>query len=131
MYDAVFQNLKNPVKRLLAKLATITDRPCTLEYDKYTDVALRKFQEFPEAIPCIDPNFDHSPRSGARGTIIHNSTPRKWGAFCKSVLSLIQERKNSDFLFIKAWNEWGEGNYMEPDLRFGKGYIEEAGKVFR
>ena len=27
-------------------------------------------------------------------------------------------------VFLKSWNEWGEGNYMEPDLRFGKGYIK-------
>jgi hypothetical protein len=26
--------------------------------------------------------------------------------------------------FIKSWNEWGEGNYMEPDLKFGRGYLE-------
>lgn len=27
-------------------------------------------------------------------------------------------------IFLKSWNEWGEGNYMEPDLKFGKGYIK-------
>jgi hypothetical protein len=25
---------------------------------------------------------------------------------------------------LKSWNEWGEGNYMEPDLKYGKGYIK-------
>ena len=27
-------------------------------------------------------------------------------------------------VFLKSWNEWGEGNYMEPDLKYGKKYIE-------
>ena len=27
-------------------------------------------------------------------------------------------------VFLKSWNEWGEGNYMEPDLKFGRGYLE-------
>ena len=27
-------------------------------------------------------------------------------------------------IFLKSWNEWGEGNYMEPDRQYGRGYIE-------
>ena len=42
------------------------------------------------------------------------------------------KRHNPDnFLFIKVWNEWGEGNYMEPDDKYGKAYIEAAGKAFK
>lgn len=29
---------------------------------------------------------------------------------------------------IKSWNEWGEGNYMEPDLKYGRGYINALRK---
>jgi hypothetical protein len=34
-------------------------------------------------------------------------------------------------VFIKSWNEWGEGNYMEPDRRYGRGYIEELCKAIK
>jgi hypothetical protein len=27
-------------------------------------------------------------------------------------------------LVIKSWNEWAEGNYLEPDLEFGRGWLE-------
>ena len=33
--------------------------------------------------------------------------------------------QEENIIFIKSWNEWGEGNYLEPDLKFGKSYLEE------
>jgi len=27
-------------------------------------------------------------------------------------------------LFLRSWNEWGEGNYVEPDLKFGHGFLD-------
>lgn len=27
-------------------------------------------------------------------------------------------------IFIKSWNEWAEGNHLEPDLKFGRQYLE-------
>ena len=42
----------------------------------------------------------------------------------KKVLTTTQNKQeNKRIVFLKSWNEWGEGNYMEPDLKFGKGYI--------
>ncbi|GGH30722.1 lipopolysaccharide biosynthesis protein [Sphingobacterium alkalisoli] len=74
--------------------------------------------------PTIIPNWDHSPRVGKAGTIIHNSTPALFEQHTSQVLNLIKEKSPSDQLvFLKSWNEWAEGNYMEPDLKFGKGYI--------
>lgn len=35
-----------------------------------------------------------------------------------------REARGSNLLFIKSWNEWAEENYLEPDLKFGKGYLE-------
>ena len=36
---------------------------------------------------------------------------------------------DKQIVFIQAWNEWGEGNYMEPDLKYGRGYLEEMKKA--
>ena len=76
-------------------------------------------------IPSIIPNWDHSPRSQKRGIILHNSTPQLFQKHIRQVFSLIKEKPAEEqIVFLKSWNEWGEGNYMEPDLKWGKGYID-------
>lgn len=38
--------------------------------------------------------------------------------------NVIHKPKEERIVFLKSWNEWAEGNYMEPDLKFGRGYLE-------
>lgn len=43
----------------------------------------------------------------------------------KRVIGLVKNKPQEEqVVLIKAWNEWGEGNYMEPDLRYGRGMLE-------
>ena len=130
MHDAAFMNRMRPLKKILVKLNPIIHRPVPMSYDFYARIALEKFKQFPETVPCLIPNFDHSPRSGSKGVIIHNSTPEKWGKLCREVSKILETRKGEQLLFIKAWNEWGEGNYLEPDLRWGASYLEETKKCW-
>ena len=105
--------------------------PVTIDYSRYVREALAYFREHPDFIPCMIPNFDHSPRSGLKGTILVDSTPDKWYDYCREVRKIEDSKaKDESIVFIKAWNEWGEGNYMEPDLKYGKGYIEVTKKAF-
>jgi hypothetical protein len=78
-------------------------------------------------IPTLVPNFDHSPRSGRFGLIYKNSTPELFGEHVKKALNVVKEKKHP-IIFLRSWNEWGEGNYMEPDLQYKKGYIEALKK---
>jgi hypothetical protein len=73
--------------------------------------------------PSLLPQWDRSPRSGMNGIYI-NSTPEKFGKTIQEALKLIEHKQpEHKILFLKSWNEWAEGNYVEPDLKFGKGYI--------
>ena len=72
-------------------------------------------------IPVIMPNWDHTPRSGRNGDLFLNPSPAEFKKHCKDVLISVKE-KEIPLCFIKSWNEWGEGNYMEPDIKYGKGY---------
>jgi hypothetical protein len=75
--------------------------------------------------PSIFPNWDHSARLGAGGFILHNSTPDLFKQHLKSVFEKIKHKNaENQFIFIKSWNEWAEGNYLEPDIKFGKGYLD-------
>jgi len=76
-------------------------------------------------IPVIAPNWDHSPRSGANAILLHKSTPEHFQKLAQKAVETVKGKpQDQQLIFIKSWNEWGEGNYMEPDLKFGKGYLE-------
>ena len=131
MFDAVYSYQNASLfARAKAKLNSTFKAPNPIPYDYYARHAIKKFKEHPDTIPCIDPNFDHSPRSGTAGTILHNSTPEKWRTLCQETAQLVN-RRGKELLFIKAWNEWGEGNYLEPDLRYGDAYIKETARALQ
>ena len=79
-------------------------------------------------IPTLCPNFDHTPRSGTRGLVYTNSTPEAFKKHAKQIIDIVSNKHNQ-LVFLKSWNEWGEGNYMEPDLKYGKGYIKALREV--
>lgn len=97
--------------------------PLQLRYDDYMKKVLQLYKPQDNIHPCILPNFDHSPRSKGRGIILVGHSPRKWKKLCVELFNKVKGKKDN-LVFLKAWNEWGEGNYMEPDMTFGKGFVE-------
>ena len=81
--------------------------------------------DFRECVfPTMMPNWDHTPRSNDGGSVLHNATPELFKKHAVRVLKTIVNKSDEHkIVFVKSWNEWGEGNYMEPDLKYGKGYI--------
>ncbi len=74
--------------------------------------------------PTILSGWDHTPRSGRHGIVLYNASPT---LFEKHAINVLKNLKNKPYenriVFIKSWNEWAEGNYMEPDLKYGNGYL--------
>ena len=90
-------------------------------YKMFVDDAFRKDRVF----PVILPNWDVTPRRGAGAYILNNAKPEYFQKLTEMVLDMIKEKDENDrIVFVKSWNEWGEGNYMEPDLTYGHGYID-------
>ena len=82
------------------------------------------FDSSEDVYPGLYPNWDHSPRSGRNGFIIIGSTPELFKIHVEQVLNTVSGKQEEHrIVFAKSWNEWGEGNYLEPDQKFGKGYL--------
>jgi hypothetical protein len=80
--------------------------------------------------PTVIPNWDNSPRSGMDGFILCGSTPE---LFKKALMGAKKEIEEYDdehkIIFIKSWNEWAEGNHLEPDLKYGHAYLQVVKEV--
>jgi len=94
----------------------------------YSEVVRRAFDELPDSSkvhPCVLPNWDNTPRSGSSGVVFENSTPELFRQYLIKAIDRVSDRRREErIVFLKAWNEWGEGNYVEPDSRFSHQYLD-------
>lgn len=80
---------------------------------------------------ALIPDWDNTPRSGANAVVLHGSTPELFRRQVRVALELAAAQPPARRLvFLKSWNEWAESNYVEPDLRFGRGYLEVLREEF-
>lgn len=92
-------------------------------YKDVIETLIHKDDASEDVMPCVMPGWDNSPRSGVRARIIEDSTPELFEKHVKHALSLVEGKKNK-IIFLKSWNEWAEGNYVEPDSLYGTEYLE-------
>jgi hypothetical protein len=121
------------------RLAGIIDRrilkyrPVIFDYSGLTNsYDFSKFRDR-DFIPTIIPNWDNTPRSGKKGWVFHHSSPGLFGRHFEEALKFVMAREpgKPKILFIKSWNEWAEGNYLEPDSRWGMEYLESIDQVLK
>lgn len=99
---------------------------------EYTDLATGSVTEtkppYPR-IPCVCPGWDNSPRRRTGAHIFINSTPQIYERWMSEVVAGLPLRADSGIspealVFINAWNEWAEGNHLEPCQNWGRAYLE-------
>lgn len=89
------------------------------------DVYSTNFDNWDDFFPTVFPAWDHTPRTGINGRVIVGSSPEKFREVCMRAVNNVKNKEyERSFIFVKSWNEWAEGNYMEPDLKNGKRYLE-------
>ena len=67
--------------------------------------------------------YDDTPRRGKHARIVKNASPQKFGKYLEELID-ISEQQSKEYILITAWNEWGEGAYLEPDTQNRYGYLE-------
>ena len=81
-------------------------------------------------IPCVFPNWDNSPRSGAKSLIFKNSNPEDWQQHLQMAVDELKKNpENPQYVIVKSWNEWAEGNYLEPDIKYGHKWLQAVKNV--
>ena len=80
--------------------------------------------------PCVFVRWDNTPRRGEDGIVFINSTPDAFEAGLKETIQSVLDKPYEDrLIFVNAWNEWAEGNHLEPDLEHGLEYLEAVRRV--
>ena len=97
--------------------------PLVYDYGTAIKVFAESAMQREEVVPTILPGWDHSPRSRMRAFVMNNSTPEAFKAHVEAIKNIVDKKQNQ-LVMLKSWNEWGEGNYMEPDARWGRQYID-------
>jgi hypothetical protein len=116
--NIVHGRLKKPMLYDYARIVAASD---------YNDVP-----KDPDVYPCAIPGWDHSPRSGNSASIIWNSTPELFLQNLRNCGNYVRARgADKRLVFIKSWNEWAEGNILEPDSLHGRAYLEAVAEFQR
>lgn len=75
--------------------------------------------------PCVYPNWDNTPRSARRGVVLTASSPQRFRQHLSEAIEwAAQDPPGQRLVFVKSWNEWAEGNYLEPDQEHGLAYLD-------
>jgi lipopolysaccharide biosynthesis protein len=90
----------------------------------------RTYAQGARIFKTVFPAWDNTARTGARAVVVLNGTPRNFAHWFARTLAKAQEQARKDspvqdqLVFINAWNEWAEGCHLEPDRKYGLGYLE-------
>jgi hypothetical protein len=136
-FDASSYDFVHRVKEVIPRSGVLGDlqyrfryrkfirKPVVYTYKEVMPYLLREGQAHLNEYPSVVPNWDNTPRAMFSGLVYHESTPELYRQHLRQALEKVmhkpQERR---VIFIKSWNEWGEGNYLEPELRYGREYLE-------
>lgn len=120
-------SVRKAVRNLTMRIAS-TDLKI-YDYAKVKNVMrARRFNY--EYLPCVFVGWDNTARRGRNGIIIDGQNKADFKASLVSAKRLVQKYPLEErFVFINAWNEWAEGNHLEPCAKYGQSFLEAVHEV--
>lgn len=108
------------------KLNLPPSKIASVRYD-YDDAWRRIISHKPKdskMLPGAFVDWDNTPRYGKGASMYEGVTPEKFQKYLSEQIKHAKNDYKKDMLFMFAWNEWGEGGYLEPDKKYGFGMLE-------
>ena len=116
--------VKNLAKTILRKIGMPVGSQ-KYDYAKTVKNYFAPEDNWENVFPTIMPQWDRTPRASSYDGVYVNATPEKFEQHILQALSLVKDKQPEHrIIFLKSWNEWGEGNYVEPDQKYGHGYLD-------
>lgn len=103
----------------------------TQNYDEVWEKCLNRIPDSENMIPTAFVDWDNTPRRQERGEVFIGANPMKFKTYLKRLVIKTRDVYKSDKMFLFAWNEWAEGGYLEPDEKYGYGYLEAIKEILK
>jgi hypothetical protein len=101
-----------------------------LDYGAAVEAALHRPADPWKRFPGVMVGWDNTARRKGGATIFSGSTPEAYERWLRGTVAAVAEvRDEENFVFVAAWNEWAEGNHLEPDRHYGRAYLEATGRA--
>ena len=105
-------------------------RDAIYDYEELTRTMMARGKPDYKLYPGVTPAWDNSARRRQKADIFTGSTPAKYEAWLRhTVEAFVPYSVEENFIFINAWNEWAEGNHLEPDAKWGRQYLEATARA--
>ncbi|MDD5389289.1 MAG: glycoside hydrolase family 99-like domain-containing protein [Gallionellaceae bacterium] len=126
--------LRGPISALSARLGFLPTAFIDHQIVDYQSVASilmsRPIPDF-KRFYCVTPGWDNTSRRKQGGVVLLDSTPKRYERWLHDAVRKTRQQFKSEenIVFINAWNEWAEGNHMEPDMKWGRAFLEATLRV--
>lgn len=124
-FERVMPDLKGKIRHKLGLEVSPYYEHRVVSYAKYVDQIINNPRIQPDVFPAISPMWDNSARRKKGAIIYTDSTPAVYERWLDHIRESYSKRTLPDqMVFINAWNEWAEGNHLEPCQKWGRQYLE-------
>lgn len=129
---SAWNSRRNPRVWVRNKLDHLRGMPQIYDYQAWAQGNVPHRVDGHISYPCVVHAWDNTPRSGANAVVLHNPDPEAFRGLLSAAVAAVSEYgADQQLVFLKSWNEWAEGNHLEPDLRYGTAYLQVVADVMR